>query len=282
VKSIIELKQDFRSRLDSIFAISEIDNFFYWIAEDVLNLKRIDISLSPNRQIDEDSLQKIFNYLDRLKQHEPIQYILGYTEFYGLKFNVNKNVLIPRPETEELVDWVIRDCKNHNGLRLLDIGTGSGCIPISIKKKLVNSHVYGLDISKEALKVAKTNAQLNRAEVHWIEQDVLKWMSIPIDLDVIVSNPPYVKQEEKNQMFRNVLAYEPHLALFVENEDPLIFYQKICALAQNNKRPTTVYFELNEFHKDEYMTMINAFKPKHFEFRNDFRGATRMLKCIFS
>ncbi len=279
--ALLELKAEFGAQLQSKYSTSEIDQFFYWTVEDVLGLKRIDVSLNPKTTVEDSKYQTLSEYLQRLNNEEPIQYILGYTEFYGLDFNVNKNVLIPRPETEALVDWVINDCENLDSKTILDIGTGSGCIPVVLKKHLNHCNVYGLDISKKALEVAKANAQKHKVDIGFVECDILNSKKLPVETDIIVSNPPYVKQSEKLQMAKNVLDYEPHSALFVDDNDPLLFYKKIGELAQNNKRPTSVYFELNEFLKNDYESLIKGFDVKSFEFRKDFRGATRMLKCEF-
>jgi release factor glutamine methyltransferase len=279
--TVKEVQNEFKTALEALNPSGEIDNFFFWSIEEVLGMTRIDFSLDPNTSMDEANLAKLMAILERLKQQEPIQYILGVTEFYGLRFEVNPSVLIPRPETEELVDWVISDCRNSKPLTILDIGTGSGCIPISIKKNLEQHKVYGLDISQDALKTAERNAKSNMVLVHFMQQDVLKLNDLPIDADVIISNPPYVKIAEQSQMAENVLKYEPHLALFVENNDPLVFYRKICKLAKNMDRSTCVYFELNEFHKDDYSAMAEYLDCLSYEFRQDFRGSPRMLKLKF-
>jgi len=279
--TVKEVQQEFKTALETLYPSGEIENFFFWSIEEVSGMRRIDFSLNPNTSLDENNLSKLKVILERLKQQEPIQYILGVTEFYGLRFEVDPSVLIPRPETEELVDWVISDCRNLKPLNILDIGTGSGCIPISIKKNLEQHKLYGMDISQQAIQTAKRNAQLNAVEVNFVEQDVLKLETLVMAPDVIISNPPYVKHAEQQQMAANVLKYEPHLALFVENDDPLVFYRKICKLAKNNVRPTRVYFELNEFHKDDYRAMAEHLDCLSYEFRQDFRGRPRMLKLEF-
>jgi len=276
-----QIQQQFKTELGELYPNNEIENFFFWSIEAVLDFKRIDFSLNSTTTLHQDNEVELKAILERLKQQEPIQYILGSTEFYGLAFKVNPNVLIPRPETEELVDWVITDCKNSNPLTILDIGTGSGCIPISIKKNLNYHQITGMDVSRDALEIAKHNAQFNQVDVHFMTQDVLKLNALAIDADIIISNPPYVKLAEKAHMADNVLKYEPHLALFVENDAPLVFYRKICELAQNNSRPTSVYFELNEYHKKEYIALLENFDAISYEFRLDYREKPRMLKVEF-
>lgn len=276
-----EVYNKFLNELVSFYSKNEIENHFFWSIEEVLGLRKIQYSLNADQNVEEDKQFKLKGILDRLKQQEPIQYILGYTEFYGLRFEVNSTVLIPRPETEELVDWVIKDHQNSEPLSILDVGTGSGCIPITIKSQLERHQVFGVDISKDALETAKHNAKRNNVEVNFIKADILSMNKLPIEADVIISNPPYVKYSEQAQMAKNVLDYEPHLALFVENEDPLVFYRKIIALAKNKGRPTDVYFELNAFHKDDYIAMLKDLDCQSYEFRSDFRGKPRLLKVKF-
>src|SRR5690606_7815853 len=194
VKEILNI---FHKELDTLYGKDEVDSFFNLLLEFYLDLNRIDLVLNPNLAITKTEEQPLFEALSRLKLEEPIQYILGETEFYGLKFKVNKHTLIPRPETEELVNWILEQVtSNNNQLSILDIGTGSGCIAISLAKNLPNAKVYAMDISKEALKIAKENAEINGVEVEFIHQDILgvnqnEIDSISQNFDIIVSNPPY-------------------------------------------------------------------------------------------
>ena len=182
----------------------------------------------------------------RLKIHEPIQYIIGETEFYGLPFKVNKHTLIPRPETEELVEWIYSEFSNQqstiNQQQFLDIGTGSGCIAISLAKYLPNSKVSALDIFEEALKIAQQNAEMNKVKIDFFQKDILAAETLPKKYDVIISNPPYVRELEKKQMQQNVLKHEPESALYVGNEDPLLFYRTISRLAKNHLNPNGKLF----------------------------------------
>jgi release factor glutamine methyltransferase len=278
--SFTELKQHFQTRLSGVYPKDEIDTFFFWIIEDVLKLKRIDIKMSPDQQVDKKNSDVIQSYLYRLEQEEPIQHILGYTEFYGLKFSVNKDVLIPRPETEELVDWIISDLKNASSKNILDIGTGSGCIPISLKKHLDQHKILALDISKEALNLAKQNAQVNHIDVNFIQQDILKTDELPAGIDIVVSNPPYVKAAEKQQINKNVLDYEPHLALFVEDENPFLFYEKIVKLAKKSSGPIVVYFEISQYLRKDFEDLMQYLGINSVEIRKDFRGNDRMAKLL--
>ena len=275
-----QLQNLFHKTLSKLYPKSEIDTFFYWIVEDALNLKRIDVSLNPDFQINQKDIETIEKQLNRLKKQEPIQHILGYTEFYGLRFKVDKHVLIPRPETEELVDWVVNDYKNKSPKNIIDIGTGSGCIAIALKKSLPKCNLSALDISEKALDVAKQNASNHKVSLNFIKQDILKSDKLPDDIEVIISNPPYVKFDEKERMRDNVLNHEPHEALFVKDNDPLIFYRKICELAIKANQTITIYFEINQYLTDDLKIMLSDIEIKTYEFRQDFRGNDRMLKLL--
>jgi len=217
------------------------------LSEDILNLKRIAISQNLYAVVSGKKYERFQKAIAKLKNYEPIQYILGNTEFYGLIFEVNPSVLIPRPETEELVSWIIDDCKDRQDICVLDIGTGSGCIAISLAKNLKHTKVYALDVSEDALKLAKLNASKNEVDIEFIEADILDWDLGNIQFDVIVSNPPYVRELEKEAMSANVLNHEPHLALFVKNDDALLFYRKIAEISENILNLNVqLFFEFNE------------------------------------
>jgi len=289
-------KKYFFEELSKVYPQTEIQSFFNLLVEFKLNLTRVDIALYPEKELEKDDLNFLQQALNSLKNQIPIQYIIGETEFYGLPFKVNKNVLIPRPETEELASWIINDSKNKNSkIKILDIGTGSGCIPISIAKNLPNAEIYALDISSKALKVATENAKLNNVTINFIEADILK-----IDLlknilpkkiteleenkslifDIIVSNPPYVRNLEKEQMQENVLANEPHLALFVENDNALLFYNKITDFAKKHlTKNGELYFEINQYLGKETVDLLKQKGFKNIELKKDIFGANRMIKC---
>ena len=275
-----QLQNLFYKSLLKLYPNSEIDTFFYWIVEDALELKRIDVSLNPDFQISQKDFEAIEKQLKRLEQNEPIQHILGYTEFYGLRIKVNKHVLIPRPETEELVDWVVSDHKNKRPKNIIDIGTGSACMAIAVKIALPDCKLSALDVSEKALDVAKENASEHKADLNFIKQDILKSDKLPEDTDVIISNPPYVKYDEKGRMRDNVLNYEPHVALFVKDNDALIFYRKICELAIKASQNVTIYFEINQYLANDLKMMLKDFNIQTYEFRQDFRGNDRMLKLL--
>lgn len=285
---LVKFREHFKSELIDQFPETEIQSFFTIIIEEYLNLQRIDLVTRPNFDISEEKLQLLSEILKRLKNHEPIQYILGKTEFYGLPFYVNHDVLIPRPETEELVEWVIAEVqklksdKDINTLSILDIGTGSGCIPISIKKNTSLTELSGLDISNNAIEIAKKNSELNSSDVQFILKDILSTSSLDKNYDMIISNPPYVRELEKEEMNKNVLDREPELALFVSDDDPLLFYRKIAILAKNNlTKNGSLFFEINEYLGEEMIDLLTDLGFTSIELRKDIFGKDRMIKTSF-
>lgn len=277
-----EFRLLFNKELSELYPKTEIDAFFFRLVEHKLKLQTIDVFLKPEYTIASDKIIALKNVLERLKQEEPIQYILESTEFYSLPFKVNKNVLIPRPETEELVRWVLEDIKDiDTKISILDIGTGSGCISISIKKNLPNTTVFGLDISSNALKVSKENAIRNKVDITFIKEDIINVKKIKLKLDIIISNPPYIRELEKKEMKKNVLNNEPHLALFVDDNAPLIFYTKIADLALktlNNKG--VLYFEINQYLGKETKDMLHEKGFKNIILKKDLFGNDRMIKAF--
>jgi len=278
------LKTYFISSLVDYYPETEVNSFFYMLTLHILNMRRIDVSLNYGIEVSNNDKVKFQNAIERLKNHEPIQYIIEKTEFYDLPFKVSNNVLIPRPETEELVDWIISKFKSQKAkIRILDIGTGSGCIAISLAKQLPDCKIVALDVSSEALKVAKENAKLNDVEIEFIEADILNWNSKLDNLkfDVIVSNPPYVRALEKNKMRKNVLDFEPYLALFVEDEDSLLFYRKITQLASKILKPKgQLYFEVNEYLGKEMVKLLSENHFEEIELKSDIFRKDRMIKGI--
>ena len=254
--------------------------FFRLLGEAYMNMSRIQMSLNLERELTEAELLKFESALQRLLNHEPVQYIIGETEFYGLPMKVDKNVLIPRPETEELVEWVLQDLKTSgvDNPRILDIGTGSGCIAISLAKNIPGAAVTALDVSVGALQVAKANANLNGVSLDFDQIDILEVEKLSVSYDIIVSNPPYVRELEKHEIRPNVLENEPETALFVKDENPLLFYEKITKLAQAGlKENGSLYFEINQYLGVETELLL---KKAGFEteLRKDFLGNDRMLK----
>lgn len=280
---IQQFKTTFFNELNNLYPETEIQSFFNLLVEFKLNLTRIEVALQPDFEIQNTELTFLQNSIVDLKKFIPIQYIIGETEFYGLPFTVNKNVLIPRPETEELVDWIIKDWKNSKEIKILDIGTGSGCIPISLAKNLQNSEVYSIDISSEAIKTAKNNAGINNVSIHFTEADILNTTKLTNMFDVIVSNPPYVRELEKEQMQQNVLANEPHLALFVKDENPLLFYDKITDLAKSHlSKNGQLYFEINQYLGKETIELLKSKGFTTIKLKKDIFGVDRMLKATFN
>jgi len=247
--------------------------------EETLNISSYEIFLYPNHQIHEISQALIDAGAERLAKSEPLQYVLGRIEYVGLDFQVTPDVLIPRPETEELVWWIAADQQGKE-ITILDVGTGSGCIAVSLARMLPQATVYATDVSKKALALAASNAERNNTAVHFIHNDILNDpFSLPsIQFDVIVSNPPYITEKEKTQMHRNVLEHEPHLALFVPNEDPLRFYKAIADLAGSFNNPVTTYLEINEAFGKETAELFSAIG---FEtvIKKDINGKERMVRA---
>ena len=281
-----EFKLFFNEALSAIYPKTEIDSFFFILMEEKLKLQRIDTVLKPDFLITEKNLIDLKNIVKRLQKEEPIQYILGSTEFYGLPFLVNENTLIPRTETEELIAWVIDEIKvlannKITELSILDIGTGTGCIPISLAKNLTSLNISAIDISTEALLIAKQNAILNKVTIEFIELDILNAESLPQEYDIIISNPPYVRELEKEEIKNNVLENEPHLALFVADENPLIFYNKIADLAkQQLSKNGMLFFEINQYLGKETVNMLVKKGFKNIQLKKDLFGNDRMIKCV--
>ena len=265
---------------------TEIESFFYILIEHRLHLSKVDFLMNPNviiSQVDKDFFSAV---LLRLKNEEPIQYILNQTFFYNLLFEVDENTLIPRPETEELVEWIIKDqvLLKKKDLRILDIGTGSGCIPIALSKNISNSVVTTVDVSEKAIQVAKRNAKTNKVEVCFINDTILAPETInntKYVFDVIVSNPPYVRNLEKQDIKNNVLAYEPHLALFVADDNALIFYDRITKYALKHlKKDGVLYFEINQYLGVATVELVKKIGFKNVQLRKDMFGNDRMIKAF--
>jgi len=275
------LKTYFSAALLDYYPDTEIDSFFNMLSLHILKMKRIDISQSLFSVVSGKKYDKFQVAIERLKRYEPIQYVIGDTEFYGLEFKVNPSVLIPRPETEELVAWIIDEHKKKQQISILDIGTGSGCIAVALAKHLVNANVYALDVSLEALSLAKENALTNDVNVEFIEADILDWNFGDLQFDVIVSNPPYVRELEKEAMSANVLDYEPHLALFVKDDDALLFYRTISKVANKIlKLNGQLYFEINESLGKDTNDLLSNSGYSDVELKKDHFQKDRMIKAI--
>lgn len=281
---IKQYRTQFIKELSPFYDAYEAESFFYLILEDKHQLRQIDLALNHELAFSESDFVLWDSLLAQLKKEVPIQYLLGKTNFYGLDFEVNENVLIPRPETEELVEWIIKENSKPGGskkIKILDIGTGSGCIAISLAKNLPNAQVYALDVSKKALETAKRNAVNNRVDVTFLLLNILEEDALKSDFDIIVSNPPYVRNLEKEEIKKNVLDYEPHLALFVEDNDALVFYRKIATLAQKNLLENgQLYFEINQYLGREMNDLLEQMDFKDIELRKDIYDNDRMMKGI--
>ncbi|MDR9457913.1 MAG: peptide chain release factor N(5)-glutamine methyltransferase [Salegentibacter sp.] len=279
--TLSELKRSFLTELTKEYPCEEANSFFGLLTEAYLEMSRLQVALQRDKEISEADLSKFKSAKQRLLEHEPIQHILGETEFFGLKFKVSKDVLVPRPETEELVQWILDDLDSENKqLRLLDIGTGSGCIAISLAKNLPEAEIFAMDISAEALETARLNAANNKVVINLAETDVLKLEKLEQNFNIIVSNPPYVRELEKTDMQPNVIDYEPETALYVKDDDPLIFYRKITGLAQKALVPGgKLYFEINQYLGPETEKLLQEYGFKT-ELRKDIYGNFRMLKGI--
>lgn len=266
----------FQTALQNEFSDSEIHILSDYVFEHLTNIhyKNLSSQLQQTISIDITALNTI---IKRIQQHEPIQYIVQKSEFYGLVFFVNESVLIPRPETEELVSIVLENIDISAPLRILDIGTGSGCIAIALKKQLSNATMYAMDISKNALEIAEKNAQKNNVSIEFICADILDWekLNFKNTFDIIVSNPPYIPTKEIPSISNNVLSYEPHLALFVEDSNPFIFYEKIIDFGKEYLTPNGILF----FETD--IDFIPSYRGLNIKRINDFSNNPRFAICDF-
>lgn len=279
---IKQYRTQFIKELSPFYDAYEAESFFYLILEDKHKLRQIDLALNHELNFSESDFVVWNSLLGQLKKEVPIQYLLGKTSFYGLDFEVNENVLIPRPETEELVEWIINEnsiTDKTKKIRILDIGTGSGCIAISLAKNLPNAEVFGIDVSKKAIETAKRNAINNNVDVTFVFLDILETDVLTCHFDIIVSNPPYVRNLEKQEIKKNVLDYEPHLALFVDDNDALIFYRKIAALAKNSLLENgQLFFEINQYLGKEMTDLLETMDFKKIELKKDIYDNDRMMK----
>jgi len=265
----------FREELSAVADEREITSWYYIYMQYLLVYNRSDCIINSNQVLNKSQLSKIKQIVAELKTHKPIQYILGKTEFYGLKIKVNEHTLIPRPETEQLVDWILKE----NFVTALDIGTGSGCIPIALAKN-TDAKVLAIDVSEDALLIAEENAKNNEVEIDFIHQDILQTNYLQ-KVDLIVSNPPYVLESEKEKIQENVLDYEPELALFVEDKNPLIFYKKIASLAINFLNENgKLFFEINAKFGKETIEMLADIGFVNIELKKDMNDKDRMIKAI--
>jgi len=287
MKTIADALSFFENGLKPLYDTDELNSVKYLALSNITKLSKAQLRAFTDNQLSDAQWQKAQNILTDLQTGKPVQYVLGHTEFYGLPFKVNPSVLIPRPETEELVEWILESqklkVKSQNDLSILDIGTGSGCIPIALKKNLPQAQVSALDISAEALNTAKQNAGLNNVDVEFIQADILNLRNhslLTTHYSLVVSNPPYITEHEKGEMKDNVLKHEPHIALFVPDTDPLVFYNAIADFALGQlKTGGLLFFEINEHLGEQTVEILNNKRFKNIELRKDMRGKDRMIKA---
>jgi release factor glutamine methyltransferase len=272
--------QYIKGELAEFYPETEVQGFIRIIFESVCGWSYTEQILKKNEKLGAPEIREIETIIGRLKTYEPIQYIFGETEFYGLNLKVTSSVLIPRPETEELVQWIINN-NSTDSPRILDVGTGSGCIPIALKSQIKDATISGVDVSEKALEIAKQNATQNNLNVSFFQADILKWENYEWDVyDVIVSNPPYVREIEKQIMQANVLEHEPGNALFVLDDDPLVFYRRIADLAQKQLVDNGhLFFEINEHLGKEMCKLLEHKGFVDVKLKKDINGKNRMLFC---
>jgi release factor glutamine methyltransferase len=276
------------NKLSSVktFFLKELETFeeaklYFEICCDAwLGMTKTDLLIDKEKELSESEILKFFYGIKSLKKNEPVQYVVGETWFYDLKIGVEEGVLIPRPETEELVDWIINS--ESNARSILDIGTGSGCIPLALKNNIVKAKVSACDISDSAIIIATKNAELLKLDVNFFHKDILDDTSWDEDkLDVIVSNPPYIPEKEKGRMNENVLEYEPDLALFVPNDSPLLFYIKIAEFSKLHlNKKGCLFFEIHEDFGQETIDMLSNKGFVDIELKQDLQGKDRMIKAV--
>ncbi len=287
MRTIKDVFVTYKENLLTLYDTNEIEALTLLVISEITHLSKAYIKAFPEKEITIEQSETLNNTLSRLQTGEPIQYILGHTEFYGLPFKVNPSVLIPRPETEELVEWALASVSSSQLAvgKILDMGTGSGCIAISLKKYLPNADVSAIDISNEALKTARQNAELNEVEINFIHADMLNLTNqslITNHYSLIISNPPYVTLHDKTQMHTNVTDFEPHSALFVPEDDPLIFYKAIADFAIKNLASDGLLFlEINENSGKQTVDLLKNKGFKNIELRKDMSGRDRMI-CAFN
>lgn len=268
-----------KQRLHGYYPDSEIVSIAKLLLTQVFGMSVIELYAGKDNSFSANEQKQLDDILIRLQKYEPVQYIIGVEDFYGLTFEVDPNVLIPRPETEELIDWIVQENKSA-GLRVLDVGTGSGCIAVSLAKNLEDAEVTAWDISEGALRVAVRNCRRNGVDVRLEQKDILQLSSSDRQFDVIVSNPPYIAMKEKADMEANVLDWEPGLALFVPDEKPLLFYRKISELGLEMLKPGgRLFFEINRAYGKQVVQMMSALGYRNVELKKDISQNDRMIKA---
>lgn len=277
---LIEARNQFRTSLKGLHTVAECDYYFKMILSSLLDIDPISIALEPNLNLQSSQQSKLNSVLEDLLTEKPLQYILGEVPFRKLNLKVNPSVLIPRPETEELVGWILEDyTKLNHKVDLIDLGTGSGCIALSLKKEQSFFSVYALDIDQSILDLVQQNAEENKLEINCIKGDINDLYKLKLKVEVIVSNPPYITPKEKEEIKNNVLNFEPHQALFVPQDNPLLYYQKILEYAQENLQSKgRIFFEINPLFESEMEALIFSFDSYTITKRLDIFGKIRMLR----
>jgi release factor glutamine methyltransferase len=283
MKTVNEAYDVFKRELAPVYSSPEAKALTSLILTEATGLSKASLKAFTDTELNVVQSERLLTLLEELKTGKPVQYVLGHTEFYGLPFEVNPSVLIPRPETEELVEWILQTLPPNSKHTILDIGTGSGCIPIVLKSKLIHSQLTAIDISPKALQTAIRNATLNNVEVTFVEADIFNLKDSEIttqQYNIIISNPPYVTHTDKLQMHWNVTDYEPHTALFVPDHEPLLFYNAIANFAINNLvSGGYLFFEINESFGAETVAMLANKGFQNIELRQDMADKDRMIKA---
>lgn len=270
-----------KQSLTGYYPVNEAAAMGKWILTDVFHLSVIDLYAGKDTNFSTESRVILEDILNRLKHYEPLQYILGEASFCGLSLKVNAAVLIPRPETEELVAWIEDDYAGKSGMTVLDVGTGSGCIPIALACRLKQPHVHAWDVSEAALQVATENVARHGVQVTLRQVDVLQPECPVFPVDILVSNPPYIAEKERSNMERNVLDWEPEVALFVPDDDPLLFYRRIAELGWQMLVPSgALYYEINQAYGEETVQLLRSIGYVDVELRQDLSGNDRMIKAV--
>lgn len=276
MKMIRDILPYFERELTQFYSNKEVQNMAFWCIHSISKLRRSEYLLSSNSPLSKDTVSFYQSVVSRLQNFEPLQYILGECEFYGLSLKVSPSCLIPRPETEELVHWILQ----HNFTKALDIGTGSACIPIALAKHK-EAQITALDISSDALSIARENAKKNTVDIHFIEHNIFNDIDLKTSFDLIVSNPPYVLESEKTLMNNNVLDYEPHLALFVSDNDALIYYKRIIDFSKVHlQREGLLFLEINEQKSVEIKDLLENNGFENVLIKKDMQGKNRMVKAV--
>tara|TARA_R110002050_G_scaffold204327_1_gene339665 strand:- start:152564 stop:153424 length:861 start_codon:yes stop_codon:yes gene_type:complete len=277
---ISSVNRYFHQKLDHLYDPNEVDSFFRLLLEFELNVRRLDLLKEPDLRMSESQLLTFISFSRRLVNFEPIQYIIGATDFMGLNLHVSPSVLVPRPETEELVNWVVQTVDNSAPLEIIDIGTGSGCIALALKTAMPKTYLTGVDVKREALEVAQKNGTDTGIHVDWKMRDALNMPGDVDKYDVVVSNPPYVLNSEKQLMSPNVLNFEPHSALFVDDEDPLLFYEAISNWAINSiRKGGYLFFEINEKYAQQTLDLLTEYGFQEVTIKDDIFDKPRMIRA---